>query len=165
MLVDPSTACVGKTVEVGYIRLDVQERRAVKHIYVGEVEAAALDSFNPNDRQADMVGAVRASNGKDAVGLVFQERLSCRCYAIRFVKVVEQERVTETIEIFQALNVFRIDFRPPFGIRLEAALYRNVGMFMIRGMDDTDRLDSDFISHVLFIPPPGYVEARCRTRA
>ncbi len=165
MLVNPAAARIGKAVKVGHIRFDIQQRCAIHDIHMAKVDRIAFDSVDGNDRQTDVIGAMRGSAGKHSMVLRFEKRLRRDFDAVRTVEVVEQERMTESAEILQSRDVLGGKNRTPLRLRFEAALNWDVRVCAIWAMNYTDGLDRNLLSHrspyvLNYIAPYHEVELR-----
>ena len=96
---EPSDSARGKVIELRNARLDIHERRAVKHIHVRDKQPRSFHAQQPHRRHSDSVGPCRRTRGKDSMlgGIEIGTN-----HKLRLRSAVEQINQPEAIE---AINV------------------------------------------------------------
>ena len=88
-------------VKLGHVGLDVQQRRAVEHVHVLDVQNAVLDPVQLHDGETDGIGPPGGAGGEEAAVLGVQKRNNLQLESLAAVEVVEENDVREPIEILQ----------------------------------------------------------------
>ena len=100
----------------GKIGLDVEDRRAIEHVYSVHVQDAALTAFQFNYSEGDGVGAARRTRGKYAVRPLFEWRASDQVEAFRAIESPDDEQVREALDIHKSGLKFGENLEHSIGI-------------------------------------------------
>lgn len=89
-------------VKLGYVWLDVKQRRTVENVYVTDVQEAVFDPVEMDDGKADGVGPRGGAGGEETAGFCIQEWNDVQVVAAAAVEMVEQDDVGESVKILQS---------------------------------------------------------------
>ena len=64
----PAAALIGIRIKGRHIGLDIQERRAIENVHILDRERAPVNTGEPDNREADRVGAFWRPGRKNAAG-------------------------------------------------------------------------------------------------
>ena len=92
------------------VRLDIQNRRPVEHIYAPDVQLNTFAAKQFNGCQADRVWTQRRPRGKHSMHSVIGRRLAEQFKSMRAIELPDHDEVREAFDVSQTGLKLRQDF-------------------------------------------------------
>ena len=138
-LFQPSYPNLTWAFKLRHIRLDIQQRRAIKRIYPRHIDQVAFQADNLYQRQPNWIGAAWRARGKDATWLSIEERGHNQVGLLYAVEMIKQVDVGEAGQILQASHKFRKDLHDSRRTSITRWLNRHILQAIERAVNNADR--------------------------
>lgn len=134
---EPPLRSIRKTVEPGYVRLDIDDGREVEGIYPADVEDGIAAFEEASDGEAYAVWPAGMARGEYSVRRVVEEGGADEPDLSRAVKDIDEDDMGESFDIPQSFLVFGEYLDPAGPFRPKRALDGCIVLCGVRGMDRT----------------------------
>src|ERR1700733_1474905 len=108
-----------------HIRLDVKNRRSVKHIDPVNEQRSPFSAQKFHNRQPDRIRAPRRARGEYAMRLIVHRRRAHQIEALGSVENPEHKQMRESFYVFKTQFKLRQDFKDAFCIMLHTKPFWN----------------------------------------
>jgi hypothetical protein len=134
----PSNADGIETVEVRNVRLDIEERRSVQNIHLGDKKAVCFDSNEANCRETDAIGTPRSSRGENAALLGIQKGAGDEPCERGAIEDVDQPKPIESLYVCESRGKFWKNFNDSLDVASPRALNGSPARMNKGRMDNTN---------------------------
>ena len=127
----PAAARMLTDIKAGDVRLDVQQRGAIQHVDILNMDDVTCDAPQSYQAQPDGIRPPRSTSGKHAAGNVVQIGFHDEPYVPSLMKMIDQMNMGKAIKIAEAFRVLIKDlYRSLYPLSINGLYGRLVPLFV-----------------------------------